>query len=81
MRVCVCIAGEPPYFTQSGAADGGETYLYYLNVCGEVPIKECGEDKYISSCQVKKTGDMKKVAGRFQNQTLRYGKLLLLQSL
>ncbi|KAM9338794.1 cation-independent mannose-6-phosphate receptor [Symphorus nematophorus] len=61
-----------PYYAHSGPSDGDESYIYYLNVCGEIPTKECGEDKFISSCQVKKNGDVKKVAGRYQNQTLRY---------
>uniref|UniRef100_A0A8C2ZCN4 Insulin-like growth factor 2 receptor n=1 Tax=Cyclopterus lumpus TaxID=8103 RepID=A0A8C2ZCN4_CYCLU len=47
-------------------------YVYYLNVCGEIPTNECGEYQFVSSCQVKKSADVKKVAGRYQNQTLRY---------
>ena len=66
--VCVCVATDLPYHAHSGPTDG---YIYYLNVCGEVPIKECGEHQYVSSCQMKKSGDLKKVAGRYQNQTLR----------
>ncbi|KAM8847361.1 cation-independent mannose-6-phosphate receptor [Synchiropus picturatus] len=62
---------DHPYHAFSG--DGDEGYVYYLNVCGKVPTDECGDrDDFISSCQVKKNKDVKKVAGRFQNQTLRY---------
>ncbi|XP_035535041.1 cation-independent mannose-6-phosphate receptor isoform X1 [Morone saxatilis] len=63
---------DSPYYAHSGPSDGDESYLYYLNVCGQVPTKECGDDKFISSCQVKKSGDVKKVAGKYLNQTLRY---------
>uniref|UniRef100_A0A3Q3IL94 Uncharacterized protein n=1 Tax=Monopterus albus TaxID=43700 RepID=A0A3Q3IL94_MONAL len=54
------------------SGDQAESYIYYLNVCGDVPTQECGNSQSISSCQVKKNGDVKKVAGRHQNQTLRY---------
>ncbi|XP_056283695.1 cation-independent mannose-6-phosphate receptor [Pseudoliparis swirei] len=63
---------EAPYYAHSGPNDGVDSYVYYLNVCGEIPTNECGEHQFVSSCQVKKTGDVKKVAGRYQNQTLRY---------
>uniref|UniRef100_A0A3Q2EC35 Insulin-like growth factor 2 receptor n=1 Tax=Cyprinodon variegatus TaxID=28743 RepID=A0A3Q2EC35_CYPVA len=49
-----------------------ENYVYYLNVCGKIPTQECGDDPFISSCQVKSSANTNKVAGRFQNQTLRY---------
>uniref|UniRef100_A0A8C9ZHK2 Insulin-like growth factor 2 receptor n=1 Tax=Sander lucioperca TaxID=283035 RepID=A0A8C9ZHK2_SANLU len=52
--------------------DGDDSYTYYLNVCGKITTDECGQEPFVSSCQVKKTGDAKKVAGKFQNQTLRY---------
>ncbi|XP_028253968.1 cation-independent mannose-6-phosphate receptor [Parambassis ranga] len=58
------------YNVHSGSTDQADSYTYYLNVCGKVPTDECGEDQYISACQVK--GNMNKVAGRYQNQTLRY---------
>ncbi|XP_077950092.1 cation-independent mannose-6-phosphate receptor isoform X1 [Gasterosteus aculeatus] len=63
---------DQPYHAHSGPTDGDESYVYYLNVCGNIPTEECGEHQLVSSCQVKKSGDVKKVAGRFQNQTLRY---------
>ncbi|XP_067429257.1 cation-independent mannose-6-phosphate receptor [Thunnus thynnus] len=64
---------DHPYYTHSGTSDSGENYVYYLNVCGEIPTEECGATgQFISSCQVKKSGDVKKVAGKYQNQTLRY---------
>ncbi|KAI3364465.1 hypothetical protein L3Q82_011257, partial [Scortum barcoo] len=65
-------SGDHPYYAHSETSGGDESYVYYLNVCGEIPTKECGDDPFISSCQVKKSGDVKKVAGRYNNQTLRY---------
>lgn len=67
----VCAATDSPYYAHSGPTGGAESYVYYLNVCGKVPTQECGADEFISSCQVKEAGDVKKVAGKFQNQTLR----------
>lgn len=67
----MCAATDHPYYAHSGPTDGDESYVYYLNVCGEVTTKECGDDNFISSCQVKKSGDVKKVAGKYENQTLR----------
>uniref|UniRef100_A0A8C9ZNR3 Insulin-like growth factor 2 receptor n=1 Tax=Sander lucioperca TaxID=283035 RepID=A0A8C9ZNR3_SANLU len=61
-----------PYYAHSGSSDGDDSYTYYLNVCGKITTDECGQEPFVSSCQVKKTGDAKKVAGKFQNQTLRY---------
>ncbi|CAN9507985.1 unnamed protein product [Ophioblennius macclurei] len=71
---------EPPYYAHSGSSDGTNDYVFYLNVCGRIPSSECGEEPYVASCQVKKSQDLKKVAGRFQNQTLRYsdGDLMLI---
>ncbi|ELK09957.1 Cation-independent mannose-6-phosphate receptor [Pteropus alecto] len=47
-------------------------YTFYLNICGEIEAKVCHE-KQAAVCQVKKTDSTQvKVAGRFQNQTLRY---------
>ncbi|XP_049445309.1 cation-independent mannose-6-phosphate receptor isoform X1 [Epinephelus fuscoguttatus] len=63
---------DHPYYAHSGPSDGDDSYVYYLNVCGEIPTNECGQEQFISSCQVKKSGDVKKVAGKYQNQTLRY---------
>nr|XP_020473896.1 cation-independent mannose-6-phosphate receptor isoform X2 [Monopterus albus] len=63
---------DQPYYAQYESGDQAESYIYYLNVCGDVPTQECGNSQSISSCQVKKNGDVKKVAGRHQNQTLRY---------
>ena len=67
----VFTASDIPYYSHSGPSDGDESYIYYLNVCGKIPTTECGEDKYISSCQVKKSEEVKKVAGKYKNQTLR----------
>uniref|UniRef100_A0A8C1Z5G4 Insulin-like growth factor 2 receptor n=1 Tax=Cyprinus carpio TaxID=7962 RepID=A0A8C1Z5G4_CYPCA len=50
-----------------------DTYIFYLNVCGQTNAGQCGDDKgYVSACQVKDTDYVKRIAGRFQNQTLRY---------
>ncbi|KAM4522347.1 cation-independent mannose-6-phosphate receptor isoform 2-T2 [Odontesthes bonariensis] len=63
---------DHPYYAHSGPSRGPDSYIYYLNVCGKIPTTECGEDPFISSCQVKESGSMNKVAGKYQNQTLRY---------
>ncbi|MEQ2169260.1 hypothetical protein GOODEAATRI_023267, partial [Goodea atripinnis] len=62
---------DPPYFFQPPSDDDPDSYIYYLNVCGKIPTGECGNDLFISSCQMKKSGNLQKVAGRFVNQTLR----------
>ncbi|XP_051500970.1 cation-independent mannose-6-phosphate receptor-like [Myxocyprinus asiaticus] len=62
---------ERPYMVD--AKNGNDTYAFYMNVCGETSGGSCDDVKgYVSACQVKDTGDVKKIAGRFQNQTLRY---------
>ncbi|KAF7662089.1 hypothetical protein LDENG_00246530 [Lucifuga dentata] len=64
---------DPPYYADSRSSDAAESYIYYLNVCGETTAGGCGaHGELISSCQVKITGDVKKIAGKYQNQTLRY---------
>ncbi|XP_072299395.1 cation-independent mannose-6-phosphate receptor [Eucyclogobius newberryi] len=60
------------YHAFSGQKDSPESYIFYMNVCGPVQTDECGREGFISNCQVKKDGLIKKVAGRYQNQTLRY---------
>ncbi|XP_061560975.1 cation-independent mannose-6-phosphate receptor isoform X1 [Phycodurus eques] len=66
-------SADHPYYAHSSNSDGTESYIYYLNVCGKVPSDECSNlGEFVSSCQVKKTDNVKKVAGRYQNQTLRY---------
>ncbi len=65
------LATGKPYMAV--AQNGQDSYVFYLNVCGETNAGQCGDDKgYVSACQVKDTGDVKKIAGRFQNQTLRF---------
>uniref|UniRef100_A0A8C1G8U4 Insulin-like growth factor 2 receptor n=1 Tax=Cyprinus carpio TaxID=7962 RepID=A0A8C1G8U4_CYPCA len=60
-----------PYMVE--AKNGKDTYIFYLNVCGQTNAGQCGDDKgYVSACQVKDTDYVKRIAGRFQNQTLRY---------
>ncbi|AWP20381.1 putative cation-independent mannose-6-phosphate receptor [Scophthalmus maximus] len=64
-------SSDHPYYAHSG--EGAESYVYYLNACGPVVNDECGSNPLMSSCQVKKSGGVaNKVAGRYQNQTLRY---------
>ncbi|XP_058881252.1 cation-independent mannose-6-phosphate receptor [Acipenser ruthenus] len=61
-----------PYHAESTTSDGTIDYIYYLNVCGPVKGGGCEDDTgFISSCQVKAHGNSK-IAGRYQNQTLRY---------
>lgn len=57
-----------PYF----AKDDKEEYYYYLNICGKTTAGNCRDSTgYTSSCQVKSSNNQQKVAGRFENQTLR----------
>lgn len=65
-------SSDHPYYTQSAPSGTPNSYIYYLNICGRVPTQECGEGPFISSCQVKNGEDRKIVAGKYQNQTLRY---------
>lgn len=66
--------GDPPYVAEANI--GTDKYIFYLNVCGETKAGECKDDKeFVSSCQVKKDKEnVNKVAGRYQNQTLRWVK-------
>ncbi|XP_045356158.1 cation-independent mannose-6-phosphate receptor [Leopardus geoffroyi] len=53
-------------------ASDGKEYMFYLNVCGEVELSFCSK-KEAAVCQVKKSESTQvKVAGKYQNQTLRY---------
>uniref|UniRef100_A0A8B9QBB8 Insulin like growth factor 2 receptor n=1 Tax=Apteryx owenii TaxID=8824 RepID=A0A8B9QBB8_APTOW len=59
--------------TQLSAKDDNEEYYYYLNICGKTTAGNCKDSTgYVSSCQVKPSNNQQKVAGRFENQTLRY---------
>ncbi|XP_008584980.1 PREDICTED: cation-independent mannose-6-phosphate receptor [Galeopterus variegatus] len=50
----------------------GKEYLFYMNVCGETVAQICNK-KEAAVCQVEKSDSTQvKVAGRYQNQTLRY---------
>uniref|UniRef100_A0A673TKJ8 Cation-independent mannose-6-phosphate receptor n=1 Tax=Suricata suricatta TaxID=37032 RepID=A0A673TKJ8_SURSU len=50
----------------------GKEYMFYLNVCGEIDLPFCTK-KDAAVCQVKKSAPSQvKVAGKYQNQTLRY---------
>nr|XP_027309114.2 LOW QUALITY PROTEIN: cation-independent mannose-6-phosphate receptor [Anas platyrhynchos] len=63
----------PDYVTPYLAKDDKDEYYYYLNVCGKTSAGNCKDSTgYISSCQVKFLNNQQKVAGRFENQTLRY---------
>ncbi|XP_051469304.1 cation-independent mannose-6-phosphate receptor isoform X1 [Apus apus] len=63
----------PDYVTPYTAKDDKEEYYYYLNVCGKTAAGNCRDSRgYASSCQVKRSNNQQKVAGRFENQTLRY---------
>ncbi|XP_076026629.1 cation-independent mannose-6-phosphate receptor [Genypterus blacodes] len=64
---------DHPYYADSGSTSGGESYVFYLNVCGETTAGGCGSrGEFISSCQVKNNADVKKIAGKYKNQLLRY---------
>uniref|UniRef100_A0A8C4P4C4 Insulin like growth factor 2 receptor n=1 Tax=Dromaius novaehollandiae TaxID=8790 RepID=A0A8C4P4C4_DRONO len=61
------------YVTPYLAKDDNEEYYYYLNICGKTTAGNCKDStEYVSSCQVKPSSNQQKVAGRFENQTLRY---------
>lgn len=50
----------------------GKEYIFYLNICGEIEAKPCN-GKQAAVCQAKRPDFTQvKVAGRVQNQTLRY---------
>ncbi|XP_037376580.1 cation-independent mannose-6-phosphate receptor isoform X2 [Talpa occidentalis] len=60
------LLANPPYYV----VDGGE-YTFHLNLCGGAEAGVCGKGTTV--CQVKKSQpSQRKVAGRSQNQTLRY---------
>ncbi|XP_056150610.1 cation-independent mannose-6-phosphate receptor [Lampris incognitus] len=68
----ILASSDHPYFAEFKSSDGQHNYIYYLNVCGSAKTEECGDEtEFISVCQVG-NGDVKKIAGRYQNQTLRY---------
>uniref|UniRef100_A0A8B9KQH5 Insulin-like growth factor 2 receptor n=1 Tax=Astyanax mexicanus TaxID=7994 RepID=A0A8B9KQH5_ASTMX len=72
-------SGETPYTAE--AKIGKDSYIFYLNVCGGTTAGECKDSKgFISSCQVKDDGTVNKIAGRYENQILRYsdGELTLI---
>ncbi|NWJ02858.1 MPRI protein, partial [Crypturellus undulatus] len=61
------------YVTPYSAKDDNKEYYYYLNICGKTAAGNCKDSTgFISSCQVKSSNNQHKVAGRFENQTLRY---------
>ncbi|KAM5228759.1 cation-independent mannose-6-phosphate receptor [Ctenodactylus gundi] len=60
---------QPP---GSSYASDGKEYTFYLNICGEVNAPSCHK-KEAAVCQVKKSDSTQvRMAGRRQNQTLRY---------
>lgn len=51
-------------------ADGGE-YRFFMNVCGDTKVSLCNKEAAV--CQEKKVDSTQvKIAGRHQNQTLRW---------
>ncbi|GAB1300523.1 Cation-independent mannose-6-phosphate receptor [Apodemus speciosus] len=69
-------AGGSPY-----VSDGRE-YMFFINVCGDTKVPLCNNNE-AAVCQEKKTDSTQvKIAGRHQNQTLRYsdGDLTLIYS-
>ncbi|XP_028676700.1 cation-independent mannose-6-phosphate receptor isoform X2 [Erpetoichthys calabaricus] len=61
------------YRAASKTSDGTIDYYFYLNICGETTAGECVDPEgFVSSCQVKNNGEFTKIAGKYQNQTLRY---------
>nr|XP_045014516.1 cation-independent mannose-6-phosphate receptor [Jaculus jaculus] len=63
-----------PLAQQGGShyTSDGREYIFYMNVCGGNEVQICN-DKEATVCQVKKTNSTQvKIAGRHQNQTLRY---------
>ncbi|XP_052025662.1 cation-independent mannose-6-phosphate receptor isoform X3 [Apodemus sylvaticus] len=68
--------GGSPY-----VSDGRE-YMFFINVCGDTKVPLCNNNE-AAVCQEKKTDSTQvKIAGRHQNQTLRYsdGDLTLIYS-
>ncbi|XP_067900725.1 cation-independent mannose-6-phosphate receptor [Heterodontus francisci] len=66
-------SSKPYVVVPKKSDDTTDEYYYYLNVCGPVIAGDCIDQKgFIASCQTKKEGPFHKVAGRYQNQTLRY---------
>ncbi|KAK3516697.1 hypothetical protein QTP70_022183, partial [Hemibagrus guttatus] len=64
-------SGDDPYAVEAKIEK--DTYMFYLNVCGETRAGQCTDVKgFVSSCQVKEGDGATRIAGRFQNQTLRY---------
>ncbi|XP_004449849.1 cation-independent mannose-6-phosphate receptor isoform X2 [Dasypus novemcinctus] len=73
------LSQNPAAFYTSDEKD----YVFYLNVCGGIEAQRCKNKKDVAVCQVKKADSSQiKVAGRYQNQLLRYsdGDLTLIYS-
>ncbi|XP_060687644.1 cation-independent mannose-6-phosphate receptor isoform X3 [Hemiscyllium ocellatum] len=53
--------------------DATDEYYYYLNVCGQISPAVCHDSRgFVAACQTKPDVSFSKIAGRYQNQTLRY---------
>ncbi|XP_076873911.1 cation-independent mannose-6-phosphate receptor isoform X2 [Brachyhypopomus gauderio] len=64
-------SGDVPYMAE--ASSGSDHYQFFLNICGDIRTEGCSDDQgYVSSCQMNVQGNVNKIAGRYQNQTLRY---------
>ncbi|XP_061097950.1 cation-independent mannose-6-phosphate receptor [Conger conger] len=66
-------SSEQSYYAVAKGSDGKDSYVYYMNVCGEISVSGCTDRAgHVAACQAKETGDVFKIAGRYTNQTLRY---------
>ncbi|KAJ8270708.1 hypothetical protein GJAV_G00118320 [Gymnothorax javanicus] len=73
LRQLTLTSSDSPYYAVATSSDGKDSYVYYLNVCGETLMGSCKHPAgYVSACQVKQDGSSPKVTGRYENQTLRY---------
>ncbi|KAF5914863.1 hypothetical protein HPG69_010929 [Diceros bicornis minor] len=68
----IAIDLQPLSLGPAAYTSDGQEYTFYLSICGEAEVQVCNK-KGATVCQEKKSGSPQvKVAGRYQNQTLRY---------
>ncbi|XP_059504404.1 cation-independent mannose-6-phosphate receptor isoform X2 [Stegostoma tigrinum] len=66
-------SSNPYHVVPKKSDDTTDEYYYYLNVCGPISSDVCSDDRgFVASCQTKPEVSFSKVAGRYENQTLRY---------
>ncbi|XP_048456907.1 cation-independent mannose-6-phosphate receptor-like [Rhincodon typus] len=66
-------SSNPYHVVPKKTDDTTAEYYYYLNVCGQISSDVCSDDRgFVASCQTKLEASFSKVAGRYENQTLRY---------